>query len=85
MEFRFRPQIRIRDEELRAAWNEDYRGEPAGPPFEEAAPELRARLERRELDLRIEEWVRNLRGRAAIRYVEGPGSPPVLPEGAEDP
>jgi hypothetical protein len=85
VEFRFRPQIRIRDEELRAAWNEGYRGEPEGPPFEEAAPELRARLERRELDQRIEEWVRNLRGRAEIRYVEGPGSPPALPERAEDP
>jgi len=84
VEFRFRPQIRIRDEELRAAWNEDHQGEPEGPPFEEAALRLRARLERRQLDQRIEEWVSNLRGRAEIRYVEGPGSPPALPEGAED-
>jgi hypothetical protein len=76
VEFRFRPQVRIREEELRAAWNEDYRGKPEGPPFEEAAPTLRARLERRALDERIEEWVRNLRSRAEIRYVEGPGSPP---------
>lgn len=86
VEFRFRPQVRIREEELRAAWNEDYRGEPEGPPFEEAAPALRARLERRALDERIEEWVRDLRGRAEIRYVEGPGSPPrESPEGAGDP
>jgi hypothetical protein len=86
VEFRFRPQVRIREEELRAAWNEDYRGEPEGPPFEEAAPELRARLERRALDQRIEEWVRDLRSRAEVRYVEGPGSPPsVSPERVADP
>ena len=74
--FRFQPQIRISEEALREAWNEDYRGQPEGPPFEEAVPELRARLERRELDQRIEDWVRGLRGRADVRYVEGPGSPP---------
>jgi len=76
IEFRFRPQVRVSDEALREAWNEDVRGQPEGPPFEEAAPELRARLERRELDRRIESWVRDLRGRAQVRYVEGPGSPP---------
>jgi hypothetical protein len=86
VEFRFRPQVRIREEELRAAWNEEYRGEPEGPPFEEAAPALRARLERRALDERIEEWVRDLRSRAEVRYVEGPGSPPpASPEGVADP
>jgi hypothetical protein len=86
VEFRFRPQVRIREEELRAAWNEDYRGEPEGPPFEEAAPALRARLERRALDERIEEWVRHLRSRAEVRYVEGPGSPPPeSPDGAAVP
>jgi hypothetical protein len=76
IDFRFQPQIRISEEALREAWNEDYRGQPEGPPFEEAVPELRARLQRRELDQRIEDWVRDLRGRADVRYVEGPGSPP---------
>jgi hypothetical protein len=76
IDFRFQPQIRITEEALREAWNEDYRGQPEGPPFEEAAPELRARLERRDLDQRIESWVRGLRSRAEVRYVEGPGSPP---------
>jgi len=75
VDFRFRPQVRIEHEELRAAWNEDYKGEPEGPPFEEAAPGLRARLEREALDRRIEDWVEDLRGRAVVRYVEGPGSP----------
>jgi hypothetical protein len=76
IEFRFRPQVRVTEEALREAWNEDFRGEPEGPAFEEAAPALRARLERRELDRRVEDWVRDLRGRAQVRYVEGPGSPP---------
>ena len=61
------------------AWNEGYKGEPEGLPFEEAAPELRARLERQALDRRIENWVEDLRGRAAIRYVEGPGSSSSAP------
>jgi hypothetical protein len=82
IEFRFRPQIRITDEALREAWNEDFRGQPEGPPFEEAAPGLRARLERRELDRRIESWVTDLRERADVRYVEGPGSPPPTDPGA---
>jgi hypothetical protein len=75
VDLRFRPQVRIGEDELRAAWNEDYGGEPAGPPFEEAAPQLRARLERQALDRRIEAWIEDLRERAEIRYVEGPGSP----------
>ena len=76
VDFRFRPQVRITEEVLRAAWNEEFRGQPEGPPFEEAAPALRARLERGALDERIEDWVRRLRERAEVRYVEGPGSPP---------
>jgi hypothetical protein len=80
VEFRFRPQIRITEEALRAAWNEELGGKPDGPPFEEAVPALRARLERRALDERIEDWVKRLRERAEVRYVEGPGSPPP-PEG----
>jgi hypothetical protein len=77
IEFRFRPQVRVSEEDLRTAWNEDFSGAPAGPPFEEAAPALRERLERRALDQRIESWVRDLRQRASVRYVRGPGSPPV--------
>jgi hypothetical protein len=78
IDFRFRPQIRITEDALREAWNEDFRGAPEGPPFEEAAPELRARLGRQELDRRIESWVRDVRERAEVRYVEGPGSPPPV-------
>ena len=81
VEFRFRPQIRISEDALREAWNDDYRGQPEGPAFEEASPALRERLERQELDRRIENWVSDLRERAEVRYVEGPGSPP-RPEAA---
>jgi hypothetical protein len=76
IEFRFRPQVRVSDDDLEAAWNVGYQGEPRGPAFEEASPALRERLEREELDRRIETWVSDLRERAAVRYVDGPGSPP---------
>jgi len=85
VDFRFRPQVRIEEDDLRAAWNEDFEGEPQGPAFEEVAPGLRARLERAALDQRIEEWVEDLRGRAHVRYVEGPGSPSVPAETPADP
>jgi hypothetical protein len=76
VEFRFRPQIRISEDALREAWNDDYRGQPEGPAFEEVRPALRERLERLELDRRIEAWVSDLRQRAEVRYVAGPASPP---------
>jgi hypothetical protein len=85
VDFRFRPQVRIEEDDLRAAWNEDFEGEPEGPAFEEAAPGLRARLERAALDRRIEEWIEDLRGRADVRYVEEPGSVSVPTEAPADP
>jgi len=85
VDFRFRPQVRIGEDDLRAAWNEDFEGEPEGPAFEEAAPGLRARLERAALDRRIEEWIEDLRGRADVRYVEEPGSASVPAEAPADP
>jgi hypothetical protein len=68
IEFRFRPQVRVEDAEVRAAWEEARAARPDTPPFEEAAPALRARLESAELDKRIEEWVGELRAGAEIRY-----------------
>jgi hypothetical protein len=75
VEFRFRPQVRITEAELLAAWEEAHAAGTAGE-FGEAEPALRARLERRAIDERMEEWVKDLRSRADVRYVEGPGSPP---------
>jgi hypothetical protein len=68
IEFRFRPQVRVEDLEVRAAWDAERAARPDTPPFEEAAPALRARLEAEELDDRIEEWVGELRAGAEIRY-----------------
>jgi hypothetical protein len=65
--------LRVGDDEVRKAWEEEQAGRPAGPAFEDEQEELRARLERRALDERIEAWVRELRGRADVRYV---GAPP---------
>jgi hypothetical protein len=73
VEFRFRPQLGVGDDEVRKAWEEEQAGRPAGPAFEDEQEELRARLERRALDERIEAWVRELRARADVRYV---GAPP---------
>jgi hypothetical protein len=69
VEFRFRPQVRVGDDEVRKAWEEEQAGNPSGPALEDAQEEIRARLERRALDERIEAWVRELRARADVRYV----------------
>jgi len=74
VEFRFRPQVRVGDDEVRKAWEEEQAGNPAGPALEDAQEEIRARLERRGLDERIEAWVRELRARADVRYVS-PAAP----------
>jgi len=74
VEFRFRPQLRVSDQEVRAAFEADP---SAGDSWEAAKQAVRDRLERRALDERVEAWVRELRGRADVRYV---GRPP--PAGA---
>lgn len=72
VEFRFRPQVRVSDDDIRRAWEADEAGRPAGVPLEDAQEALRARLERRALDERIEAWVRDLRARADVRTVAAP-------------
>jgi hypothetical protein len=71
VEFRFRPQVRVSEEEVRRAWEEEQAGRPAGPALEDEQEAIRARLERRVLDERVEAWVRELRARADVRYVGG--------------
>jgi len=73
VEFRFRPQLRVSDEDVRAAFESDP---SAGDSLEAARVRVRERLERRALDERVEAWVKELRGRAEIRYVRatGPGA-----------
>ena len=75
VEFRFRPQVRVSDEEIRRAWETEEAGRPGGVPLEDAQEALRGKLERRALDLRIEAWVKELRARADVRRV-GDGTEP---------
>jgi hypothetical protein len=77
VEFRFRPQLRVGDDEVRRAWEEEQAGTPAGPAFEDEQEAIRARLERKALDARVEAWVQELRARADVRYVPPP--PPARP------
>lgn len=72
VEFRFRPQVRVSDDEVRRAWEEEQAGHPAGPALEDEQEAIRARLERRALDERVEAWVKELRARADVRYVPAP-------------
>jgi uncharacterized protein (DUF1697 family) len=82
VEFRFRPQVRVSDEEVRKAWEEEQAGNPAGPALEDEQEAIRARLERRALDERVEAWVKELRARADVRYVAPPPAlGPWVPRG----
>ena len=74
VEFRFRPQVRVSDEEVRKAWEEEQAGRPAGPALEDEQEAIRERLERQALDERIEAWVKELRARADVRYVPSPAA-----------
>jgi hypothetical protein len=73
VEFRFRPQVRVSEDDVRKAWEEEQAGRPAGPALEDEQEAIRARLERRALDERVEAWVKELRARADVRYVPFPG------------
>jgi hypothetical protein len=66
VEFRFRPQVRVAEEAVRAAY--DGQAHPDGQSFAEAAPAIRERLAQADLSRRIEEWVKELRRAAEIRY-----------------
>lgn len=74
--FRFRPQVRVSDEAVRAAYEAEGRG---GGSFEEVAPALRARLAEEDLSRRIEGWVKELRQAAEIRYNAEPPAPVAGP------
>jgi hypothetical protein len=68
----------VNDEEVRKAWEAEQAGKPAGLAFEDEQETIRARLERRALDERIEAWIEELRARADVRYAE---TPPLAPPG----
>jgi hypothetical protein len=68
VEFRFRPQLRVSADDVRAAFEADP---SAGDSLEAARERVREQLERRALDERVEAWVKELRARADVRYVGG--------------
>jgi hypothetical protein len=70
--FRFSPQVRVDDAMLRAAYEAMRERQPEAPPFEDVAGELRDRLEREQLDQKVEGWVSELREDAEVVYVPEP-------------
>jgi hypothetical protein len=69
VEFRFRPQVRPSEEDLQAAYAEQYGGRPEAPAFDTVVEALRERLVRKQLGQKVEEWVTELRKEADIRKV----------------
>jgi hypothetical protein len=68
IEFRFRPQVQVADAAVRAAYEKEYGAPADGRDFDAAAGEIRRRLGDRELDEKIEAWIKELRSGAEIRY-----------------
>jgi hypothetical protein len=68
VDFRFRPQVRVTEDAVRAAYEAELAGRAGAPTLEAAGPALRARLEARALDEKIEAWIKELRAAAEIRY-----------------
>ena len=66
MDFRFRPQVRIDDEAVRREWEVTHPAE--APPAVDESEAMTARLVARELDAKIEAWVKELRAGAEVRY-----------------
>jgi hypothetical protein len=71
VEFRFRPQIRIADESIIGAWRTEHPNSAEAPTNSDLEA-LRERLERRDLDVRVEAWVAELRRQARLRYNPSP-------------
>jgi hypothetical protein len=67
IDFRFRPQVSVSDDDVRRAWEQRRSGD-AALPLEEASAALRRQLEDKALDERIEAWVAELRAAADVRY-----------------
>ena len=68
IDFRFRPQVRIEDDAVRRAYARQAGEPPEGAAFDAAVPALRERLISEEVARRVDEWVRDLRAAARIRY-----------------
>ncbi len=75
VEYRFRPQVQVSDDEVRQAWESEQVGRPEGRALEDSFEAIRSQIERQRLDEKVEAWVQELRGRAEIRYVGAPLPP----------
>jgi hypothetical protein len=73
IDFRFRPQVSVSEEDVRRAWQE--RHGPDAPPSPEAEAALREEVLQKALDARIEGWVAELRATADVRYSSPARSP----------
>ena len=56
------------DAAVREAYEKRYGSQADAPPFEASAGEIRRQLADRDLDERIEAWIKDLRAGAQIRY-----------------
>jgi hypothetical protein len=68
VELRFLPQVRVGDDVVREVYEAENAGRADAPPLAAVAESVRERLVRRDLDARIEGWVKELRAGAEIRY-----------------
>jgi hypothetical protein len=60
--------VRVDDATLRAAYEAEQAKLAEAPPFDDVAGELRERLQREQLDVKVEAWIRELREGAEIHY-----------------
>jgi hypothetical protein len=67
---RLKPQIRPDPAAVQRIYQEEYAIRPDTPALESVSDEIEQRFHRRELDLKIEAWVRSLRQSSRIRYNE---------------
>ncbi|MBN2369898.1 MAG: hypothetical protein JXO72_05375 [Vicinamibacteria bacterium] len=70
---RLEPQIRVDPEEIRRLWEEEYGKSADAPPFDSVFEHFEGRLRKREMDGKVEAWVRTLRSEARIRRNETAG------------
>jgi hypothetical protein len=68
VEFRFRPQIRIPEDLVQETYQAESGGTTEGSLPADVAARIREQLQRRALDGKVEDWVRELRAAAKIRY-----------------
>ena len=69
VEFRFSPELRVSDSDLERAYAKTYGERPDAPGLAMVAEALKEALARRELDQKIEAWIKELRQGAEIRIL----------------